>query len=345
MDAYSHTRRKALKLLAAAAAFSIMKPVPAENGTTIHTVLGPILPSSLGFTLPHEHVTVDFVGAEKTNRGRWNSGEVIARLQPYLLAAKRSGVRGFVDCTPAYLGRDPRILKKLAQNTGLHILTNTGYYGDAEGRYLPPSAHSETAAQIAARWLSEWHFGIEDTGVRPGFVKIRVDGLAADRSRMSEMDGKLLAAAAEVTRKTHMAVICHSPGPSGLSAALRFAAEGGDSGKFIVAHCDDNGIELNQRITAAGSWVSIDGIGRKPEADHLAIVLPLLQKSPDRLLLSMDSGWYNVGEKDGGKINGFNALTDRFLPALRAAGVAAAQINQVTIENPARVFAASVQRF
>ena len=343
-DAYIHTRRKALKLIATAAAFSIVKPVRAETGTTIHTVLGPILPSSFGFTLPHEHVMVDFVGAEKTNRGRWNPEEVIARMQPYLLAAKHSGVRGFVDCTPAYLGRDPRILKKLAQKTGLHILTNTGYYGDAEGRYLPPSAHSETAAQIAARWLAEWHDGIEDTGVRPGFVKIRVDGLAVDRSRLSEMDGKLLAAAAAVTRKTHMAVTCHSPGSSGLSAALRFAAEGGDPGKFIVAHCDDNGFELNQRITAAGSWVSIDGIGRKPEADHLAIVLPLLQKSPDRLLLSMDSGWYNVGEKDGGKINGFNALTDRFLPALRAAGVAAAQINHVTIENPARVFAAAVQR-
>jgi phosphotriesterase-related protein len=343
-DPYIHTRRKALKLLATAAAFSIVKPVPAADGTTIHSVLGPVPPSSFGFTLPHEHVMVDFVGAEMTNRSRWNSAEVIARMQPYLLAAKRSGVRGFVDCTPAYLGRDPRILKRLAQNTGLHILTNTGYYGDAEGRYLPPSANSETATQIAARWLAEWRFGIDDTGVRPGFIKIRVDGLAADRSQMSEMDCKILAAAAELSRKTRMAVTCHSPGHSGLSAALRFTAEGGDPGKFIVAHCDNNGLELNQRITAAGSWVSIDGIGRKPEADHLAIVLPLLQKSPDRLLLSMDSGWYNVGEKDGGKINGFNALTDRFLPALRAAGVTTAQINHVTIDNPARVFAATVQR-
>jgi phosphotriesterase-related protein len=262
-------------------------------------------------------------------------------MQPYLLAAKQRGVRGFVDCTPAYVGRDPRILKKLAMTTGLHILTNTGYYGDAEGRYLPPSAHLETAEKIAARWLAEWHHGIEDTGVRPGFVKIRVDGLAPERSHLSEMDGKLLAAAAAVSRGTHMAVTCHSPGPSGLSAALRFAAEGGDAGKFIVAHCDDNGFGLNGKITAAGSWVSIDGIGRKPIADHLAIVLPLLQNSPDRLLLSMDSGWYNVGEPDGGKISGFTALTDNFLPALRAAGVKAAQISRVTVENPARVFAAA----
>jgi phosphotriesterase-related protein len=261
-------------------------------------------------------------------------------MQPYLLGAKQKGVRGFVDCTPAYVGRDPRILKKLAQNTGLHILTNTGYYGDAEGRYLPPSAHLETASKIAARWMAEWRGGIEDTGVRPGFVKIRVDGLADDRSRMSEMDGKLLAAAAEVSRQTRMAVTCHSPGPSGLAAALRFAAEGGDPGKFIVAHCDDNGSELNRKITAAGSWVSIDGIGRKPVADHLAIVLPLLQRWPDHILLSMDSGWFNVGEPDGGKINGYNALMDTFLPSLRAANITADQINHVTVENPARVFSA-----
>ncbi len=317
-----------------------MKVAPGETGTAIHTVLGPIPSSSLGFTLPHEHVMVDFAGAQKTGRYRWNPDEVVARMQPYLLAAKQRGVRGFVDCTPAYVGRDPRILKKLAQNTGLHILTNTGYYGDAEGRYLPPSAHRETASQIAARWLAEWRGGIEDSGVRPGFIKIRVDGLAADRSRMSEMDGKLLAAAAEVSRRTRMAVTCHSPGPSGLAAALRFAADGGDAGKFIVAHCDDNGSELNRKITDAGSWVSIDGIGRKPVADHLAIVLPLLQRSPDRVLLSMDSGWYNVGEPDGGKINDYNALTDTFLPSLRAANVTTDQINHITVENPVRVFTA-----
>jgi len=306
-------------------------------------VLGPIAPSSLGFTLPHEHVMVDFIGAQKTSRTRWCPEEVIARMQPYLLDAKQRGVRGFVDCTPAYVGRDPRILKKLAESTGLHILTNTGYYGDADGRYLPPSAQNETASQIAARWLAEWRGGIDDSGVRPGFVKIRVDGLASDRSRMSDMDGKLLTAAAEVSRKTGMAVTCHSPGPSGLGAALRFAAEGGDPAKFIVAHCDGNGFALNRKIRAAGSWVSIDSIGRKPVADHLAIVLPLLNDSPDRLLLSMDSGWYNVGEPDGGKINDYNALTDRFLPALRTAGVSAAHIHHITVKNPARAFAAAVK--
>jgi predicted metal-dependent phosphotriesterase family hydrolase len=338
MAANTYTRREALGLFAGAAV-SIVRAARAAAGTTIQTVLGPIPSSSLGFTLPHEHIMVDFIGAQKTSRSRWDPDEVIAVMRTYLLAAKQRGVRGFVDCTPNYLARDPRVLKKLAQDTGLHIVTNTGYYGDAKGLYLPPSAQIESSAQIAAHWLEECDHGIEGTGVRPGFIKIRVDGLAADHSHLSEMDGKLLAAAATVSRKTNMAVTCHSPGPSGLAAALRFAAEGGDPGKFIVAHCDDNGIELNRRIVAAGSWVSIDAIGRKPEADHLAIVMPLLHESPDRILLSMDSGWYNVGEPGGGKIKDYNALPDRFLPALRGAGVTVAEINRITVENPARVFA------
>jgi predicted metal-dependent phosphotriesterase family hydrolase len=338
MAVYMRSRRQTLKLLTASAALGILEPARAA-ATSIQTVLGPIPASSLGFTLPHEHVMVDFIGAQKTNRSRWDPNEVVAVMRPYLMAAKQRGVRGFVDCTPAYLARDPRVLKKLAQETGLHILTNTGFYGGADGLYLPLSAQRETAAQIAAHWLAEWDHGIEGTGVRPGFVKIRVDGLAADRSRMSEMDGKLLAAAALVNRKTHMAVTCHSPGPSGLAAVLRFASEDGDPGSFIVAHCDENGFELNRKILAAGAWVSIDAIGRKPVAEHLAIVLPLLQESRLRLLLSMDSGWYHVGQPGGGKINDFNALTDRFLPALRSAGITAAQVKRITVENPARVFA------
>jgi predicted metal-dependent phosphotriesterase family hydrolase len=99
---------------------------------------------------------------------------------------------------------------------------------------------------------------------------------------------------------------------------------------------------LNHKITAAGSLVSIDGIGRKPEKEHVAIIMPLIEKSPDRLLLSMDSGWYHVGEPNGGKIDGFTALSVRFLPSLREAGISAALIRRITVENPATIFTSSV---
>ena len=42
----------------------------------ISTVRGPIEPEEMGFTLPHEHVMVDFAGAEKTGKDRYDADEV-----------------------------------------------------------------------------------------------------------------------------------------------------------------------------------------------------------------------------------------------------------------------------
>ena len=87
----------------------------------VQTVLGPIPASELGFTLAHEHVMCDFIGAEKTNRQRWEVEAVVKRMLPVLRQLKERGVTGFIDCTPAYIGRDPRVLKRLAQETGLYM--------------------------------------------------------------------------------------------------------------------------------------------------------------------------------------------------------------------------------
>jgi predicted metal-dependent phosphotriesterase family hydrolase len=93
----------------------------------VQTVLGPIPASELGFTLVHEHVMCDFIGANQTNRHRWEVEAVVKRMLPLLRRLKERGVTGFIDCTAAYIGRDPRVLKQLAQETGLHIVTKTGY--------------------------------------------------------------------------------------------------------------------------------------------------------------------------------------------------------------------------
>jgi phosphotriesterase-related protein len=305
----------------------------------LQTVLGRIPVKDFGFALPHEHILCDFIGADKTDRGRWKVDEVVAAIKPNLLQLKARGILGFVDCTPAYIGRDPRILKQLAQETGVHILTNTGYYGGAGDKFVPTHAYEETAEQLAARWIREWEEGIEDTGVTPGFIKIGVDELPADRPQLSEIDAKLIRAAAIASRKTGLSVTCHTGGgPAGYAAVRLFVAEKADPARFIVAHSDGHGHEINFKVAEAGAWVSYDGVGWRPMEEHLPIVLPMLKRRPDRLLLSMDSGWYWVGEPNGGNIRNYNVLTDRFLPALRQAGVTEAQIHKITVENPANAF-------
>jgi predicted metal-dependent phosphotriesterase family hydrolase len=141
----------------------------------IMTVNGPIDADDLGFVLTHEHVLVDFIGAEQAGKHRYDEDEAFAAILPHLEQAKIHGCTSFVECTPSYLGKDPMLLKRLAAATGMHLLTNTGYYGAADDRYVPAHAYGETADQLAKRWVDEFNEGIDGTGVRPGFIKIGVD--------------------------------------------------------------------------------------------------------------------------------------------------------------------------
>jgi len=303
----------------------------------IQTVLGRITADQLGFTLPHEHVICDFIGADKTGRHRWEVDAVIARMLPMLSQLKDRGVTAFVDCTPAYIGRDPRILQKLARQTDLHILTNTGYYGGAGDKYVPKHAYTESADQLSARWMFEWNDGIEGSGVKPGFMKIGVDELKDDR--LSDIDEKLVRAAARTSLRSGLPVVCHTGGgPAGLKATNIFIEEKAAPDRFIVAHSDGHGLHINRQIADLGAWVSFDGISRRPLDQHLKLIQAMIEKHSGRLLLSHDNGWYNVGEPNGGQIRDFNYLPDTLIPALRANGVGDAMIRQLTVTNPAQAF-------
>ncbi|MCS6862459.1 MAG: hypothetical protein NZT92_19325 [Abditibacteriales bacterium] len=307
----------------------------------IQTVLGAINARDFGFALVHEHIMCDFIGAEQTSQERWNVEEVVRTMLPFLRQAKERGVTGFVDCTPAYIGRDVRVLRRLAELTGLHIVTNTGYYAAANDKYLPKHAFMETADQLADRWVREWERGIEGTGIKPGFIKIGVDPAAGVPPRLSEVDAKIVRAAARASTRTGLTVACHTgQGAAALEEIRIFQEEGTDPSRLIIVHADaEPDQSYHVQIAQRKAWVEFDGIGGRPLDYHLKIVPPMIEKFPDRLLLSMDAGWYWVGEPNGGKIRDYNFLTDQFLPALRQAGVTEAGIRRLMVDNPARAFA------
>lgn len=335
------TRRQFLceaTVLATGAALGV-HAAPATVEPFVQTVLGPVPASKLGFTLAHEHVMCDFIGAEQTGRHRWEVDAVVKRMLPVLAQLKERGVKGFVDCTPAYIGRDPRVLKRLAEETGLHIVTNTGYYGGAGDKYVPKHAYDETADQLADRWVREWENGIEESGVKPGFMKVGVDEIKAEAAGLSAIDEKIVRAAARASRRTGLSVTCHTGGGiAGLTATKVFIAEKGAPDRFVVGHSDGHGLPINQQVAELGAWVSFDAISRRPLEQHLKLVQAMTEKHSSRLLLSHDNGWYWVGQENGGKVRDFNHLTDIFLPAFRKAGARDELVQKLTVENPAKAF-------
>jgi phosphotriesterase-related protein len=323
-------------LLASLALLGLPLPCPAEAEWT-YAVSGKVDTPELGLTLPHEHVLVDFAGADRVSRSRYDADEVFRVVLPHLQALKAAGCRTLVECTPAFLGRDPQLLLRLSRASGLTLLTNTGYYGAAKDRHVPAFAFDETAEALAARWTAEFEGGIEGSGVRPGFMKIGVDS-----GPLSATDRKLVRAAAICHRNTGLVICCHSgDAAAALDAIDTITSEGVSPEAFVWVHAqNEKDAAVHLRAARGGAWVSLDGISSANVESYVRAVVAVIDGGQiGRLLLSQDAGWYHVGEPGGGQFRPFTTLLDGFLPALRRAGVSEDQVRTLVVGNPASAFA------
>jgi phosphotriesterase-related protein len=276
--------------------------------------------------LVHEHILVDFIGASQVRPGRYDPDEVFRIARPKLEEVKRFGCLRLLECTPNFLGRDPDLLARLSGVVGIEIWSNTGLYGAADHKFIPEFARTETAGQLAKRWISETreHW-------RPRFIKIGVN-----RGPLDEMDRKLARAAAITSRETGMTIASHTgDGAAAMEQLEIIAGEGAAPAKFVWVHAQserDHG--FHEKAARAGAWVEFDGIGPKTAAFHLECVRFLAGKGLlNRTLISQDAGWYHVGEPGGGHFRGYTHLYTDFLPLLEPA-----QVPVLMFQNPRAAF-------
>ncbi len=282
----------------------------------------------------HEHLLVDFIGASEVSRDRYDADEVVRLVLPHLRKLRERGCDTLVECTPAYLGRDPALLRRLSEASDVNLITNTGYYGAADDKYIPPHAYGETADELAARWTAELRHGIEGTGVRPSFQKIGVDA-----GPLSAIDRKLVVAAARCHLQTGLTVAVHTgDGEAALEVIATLKREGVAPSAYVWVHSQsEKDRAVHVRAAEAGAWIELDGISEKGLADSLQVATELIRRGHlTQLLVSQDAGWYHVGEPGGGTFRPFTFLIDTFVPALRERGIADAQIRTLLVENPAR---------
>ncbi|HEC42110.1 MAG TPA: phosphotriesterase [Bacteroides sp.] len=302
----------------------------------IMTVSGPIPVSEMGITLEHEHILVDFIGADSSGYHRWNKEDVIEKALPYLEEIRELDCRTFIECTPAYLGRDPELLRIISEKTGLNIITNIGWYGARGNLYIPERAFEMRIEDIAEEWISEFRHGIEDTGVRPGFIKIGVDR----DDTLSLMHEKLIRAAALTHLETGLVIKSHT-GPEAPAFAQLAVLEEMEvpAEAFIWTHSQRGNLEAWIMAAKMGAWISLDNVRSKNIEEHVKNLQDIRSAGLlDHVLISHDSGWYRVGEENGGNYNGYTAIFKELLPALKEKGFAESEINLLMVENPARAF-------
>ena len=191
------------------------------------------------------------------------------------------------------LGRDVELLRRLSKASGAAIVTNTGYYGAAEDKFVPAHAWKESAEQLAARWIAEARTASRGTGIRPGFKKIGVDA-----GPLSEIDARLVRAAGLTHQATGLGHLDRTRATAGSDRAAGPArVDGGTAEAFIWIHAqNEKDRELHVKAARRGAWVEFDGVSDEALEAHQALVLHMSERQLlHRTLISHDAGWYHVG--------------------------------------------------
>ena len=332
--------KKQIELLALLLIFTLSGCDSGSNGI-IMTVAGPVPARSAGITLTHEHILVDFIGADSISSSRWNREEVMNIALPFLMKIKDRGCMTFIDCTPEYIGRDPELLRSLSESSGLNIVTNTGYYGAADYKFIPRHAYSESADQLSERWISEWENGIAGTGIKPGFIKTAVFG-----GSLSDLHRKLVTAAARTHLKTGLVIASHTgPAQPAFEQLEILRKEGVSPDAFIWVHAQAEQDPVNHvKAGKIGAWVSFDGLNENNAASYVKLIRNMKENNLlDRVLLSHDAGWYDPAKPSGGEFRGYNTLFETLVPLLKAESFTDSEIRQLLVENPAKAFIVKVR--
>ncbi|MFN3322548.1 MAG: phosphotriesterase [Bryobacteraceae bacterium] len=276
------------------------------------------------------YVLVDFIGADQASPSRYNRRDVLRVVRPHLEELRRYGCRRLIECTPNFLGRDPRLLKQLAGDTGIEVWTNTGLYGAGQNyKFLPAYARQETAEQLAARWIEEATRGVD--GIRPRFIKIGIG-----QTSLGEWDRKLVRAAAITSRATDFTIASHTPTGAAAAEQLEIlTAERVAPAKFVWVHAqNEKDHNFHRKLAEAGAWVEFDGIGPKSAYWHRDCIEFMGEAGLlGRTLISQDAGWYHVGEPGGGDFRPYTYIYTHF-----GAGLDDGLKHQLLVQNPEAAF-------
>jgi phosphotriesterase-related protein len=335
----------------------------------LRTVLGDVDAEKSGIILPHEHLFCDLRPLRGREPVRENVADVELAELSMLHAAREAGVTTLVEPTPPGIGRDPLLLRRIAEHSFVDVIAATGLYKEP---LLPRRAYERSIDDLASWFAFEISVGIlpvagdshlgvsllgeqalgrandelSETPVQAGVIK-----LAASNEGLQAVEAKALRAAVQAAEHTGAAIISHSPSGAAFQQQLDVLEEaGGDPGRFVQVHANaEKDFSLHLRALQRGAWVEYDGIGSSKESDdrHLQLVLEVIRAGfADRLLISQDVVGWRAGAPGGGNVDEtgkpkrrYGYLVTDFLPRLREAGVPEETIRQITVENPRSLLA------
>lgn len=302
----------------------------------IHTVNGPISLSQLGHCQMHEHLFVHATPASKeTPNLRIDDEE---RSSAELADYRDAGGCTILDAQPIGAGRDAGALMRISRQSGVNIIAVTGYH--LPKFYHPDHwIHYESAEALQDRFLLELMEGMEEAeNVRAGAVKAAI----FDEGPVRRFEIMLRAAAGAAAR-ADVPLILHTQKGTGAVEAIKICeTEGLNPRKIAVCHADRqvSDYDVHEEIARTGVFLEYDTIARykyHDDAAEIRLIQHMLEKGHgDRLLFSLDTTADRL-KRYGGSV-GLDFILKEFIPSMHAAGIDRGEIENITINNPRRIF-------
>jgi phosphotriesterase-related protein len=337
------------------------------------TVLGAVDADTMGVTLPHEHLLIDF--AVMFSEPRAASDKALAQ-QPVSLANlgwvrqhfnanldnlrlldeqtaideimlfRRAGGQTVIDPTNVSLSRDPLALARISRASGLNIVMGAGYYVAAAH---PADMDRRSEDFIVREIVGDVTVGVGDTGVRAGLI-----GEIGNTWPWTESEKKVVRSAVEAQRQTGAPLMIH-PGrdqAAPMQLVELIAKQGGDLRRTIMCHIERTIADERHLddLAQTGVWLEYDLFGMENsyypynpdfdmpnDAGRMAQILRLIARGHEsQILMSHDIAYKSSLTKYGGY--GYHHLLVNVVPRLRRKGVDDAGLRRLLIENPARAF-------
>jgi len=307
----------------------------------IYTVNGPIDKTRLGMTLSHEHFKWEFDDdyAQGMYFDKRYDDESIQKaydsIYPVVSDLKKNGCHAIVEASPPVGGQNLRLLKRLSENTGIHIIPNTGWN---MFKHLHEIFKDNYAQQLAQRWISDFENGldtVDGTLIKPGYIKILLD-----KGELSDVDRDMLKAAVITSKKTGMPIHCHILESKMLYVVLELLkAEDADLSKFLWAHADKEGdmVAIHTAISS-GIWVGFDMIKDGTYPEKITLIKEMVDNGHgDRILLSQDYDFYEEVEAKGLE-QPCSSFFKKFLPYCYENGLSQNTMENILTENPSNFY-------
>jgi phosphotriesterase-related protein len=304
----------------------------------VNTVTGPIEAGQLGWTMPHEHIVVAWDGTflDSTLEVDWQKLEDDAA--GALTRARESGIDSFIDMTTIEMGRDPALMKRLSEKSGLQIICCTGLF--AEGYGIPQYFRELTEEEIAEIYVKEITEGIGDTGVQAGVIKVAT----GDRV-VTQLEEKIVRAGARAHVATGAPVLTHTGRGGGGERQIELLTEGGVApGKIVVGHSDVSAdSKYHLRLLRKGVYVGFDRIGLKafmPDEVRAGCIATLIRMGyTGQLTMSLDAHVEWCGRPQPlTEEREFTSLRDDFFPRLHQMGITEEEIESIMVDNIRALF-------